>query len=39
MEKKNELRACIAALINRIDDEKALRIIYRFINDLFCKTE
>ena len=39
MNKTNELRACIAALLEKIDDEKTLRTIYRFINDLFCKRE
>jgi hypothetical protein len=36
MENRDELRALIAALVDKIDDTKALRRIYRFINDLFC---
>ena len=36
MEDRDELRALIAALVDKIDDTKALRRIYRFINDLFC---
>lgn len=36
MENQDELRALIAALVDKIDDTKALRKIYRFINDMFC---
>ncbi len=35
MDNLKELRACIAALLEHIEDEKVLRAIYRFINDLF----
>lgn len=36
MENRDELRGLIVALVDKIDDTKALRKIYRFINDLFC---
>lgn len=36
MENRDELRALITALVDKIDDTKALRRIYRFINDLYC---
>ena len=36
MENRDELRGLIAALVDKIDDTKALRKIYRFINDLYC---
>lgn len=32
----NELKNCISALLEKIDDERILRAIYRFINELFC---
>jgi len=32
-----ELRGLIIALVRRIDDQRALRAIYRLVNDLFCK--
>lgn len=36
MDKLHELRQCIAALLEQIEDERTLRAIYRFINDIFC---
>ena len=36
MDDLRELRGLIATLVDKIDDTKALRRIYRFINDLFC---
>lgn len=38
MEKRNELKMLIVKMLNRIDDERMLRAIYRYINDLFCKS-
>ena len=37
MNKCEELKMLIVNLLNRIDDERMLRAIYRYINDLFCK--
>ena len=37
MNKREELKMLIVNLLNRIDDERMLRAIYRYINDLFCK--
>lgn len=37
MNKREELRMLIEKLLNRIDNERMLRAIYRYINDLFCK--
>lgn len=34
--KKDELKRLIAKLLVKIDDEKMLRAIYRYINDLYC---
>lgn len=38
MNKNEELRMLINKLLERIDDERILRAIYRFINDIFCKS-
>ena len=38
MNKREELKMLIVNLLNRIDDERMLRAIYRYINDLFCKS-
>lgn len=34
--KNEELKRLIAELLDKIDDEKMLRAIYRYINDLYC---
>ena len=36
--KNEELREAICKLLEKIDDERLLRAIYRFINELFCKS-
>lgn len=33
-----EIRTIINKLLDQIDDERILRAIYRFINELFCKS-
>ena len=38
MNKNEELRMLINKLLEKIDDERILRAIYRFINDIFCKS-
>lgn len=38
MNKNEELRMLINKLLEKIDDERILRAIYRFINDLFCRS-
>ena len=35
--KNDELRQLIAELLEKITDERTLRAIYRYINDLFCR--
>lgn len=32
-----ELRESIIKLLDKIDDERLLRSIYRFVNELFCE--
>lgn len=34
---RDTLRRMICRLIDRMDDERALRIIYRIVNDLYCR--
>lgn len=35
--KTEELKKLIIALVNRIDDERALRALYRLANELYCR--
>lgn len=37
MDERDELRRLIGQLVAKIGDTKALRMIYRFVNDLFCE--
>lgn len=37
MEKIKELRRAIIDLVNRITNEKDLKLIYRLVNRLFCR--
>ena len=36
MDEREELRKLIGQLVAKIEGTKALRMIYRFVNDLFC---
>ena len=38
MNNQEELRMLINELLNKIEDERVLRAIYRFVNDIFCKS-
>lgn len=37
MDKKTELRELIALLVEKIDDERLLKDIYRYVNETYCK--
>lgn len=38
MDKKTELRELIALLVEKIDDERLLRDIFRYVNEIYCKS-
>lgn len=35
--KTEELKKLIITLVNKIDDERALRALYRLANELYCR--
>ena len=38
-DRNTELKEVITQLLDKINDEKTLRAIYRYINDLYCHSK